>query len=113
MTLRTDVLIMYVRTPVRNLLWKELPMIITKTNLNQITFENEDARLLLLDVVSHTNACLSYCNTEIEITAFMALKIRERAYKADRQNFIYRISLLNTKHILFRKPIRQRKIFSI
>ena len=85
-------------------------MIITKTNLNQITFENEDARLLLLDVVSHTNACLSYCDTEIEITAFMALKIRERAYKADRQNSIYRISLLDTKHIPFRKQLFRKEL---
>ncbi len=113
MTFQTYVLIIYIRTYVWNLLREELPMIITKTNLNQITFENEDARLLLLDVVSHTNACLSYCDTEIEITAFMSLKIRERAYKADRQNSIYRISLLDTKHIPFRKPIRERKIFSI
>ena len=33
-------------------------MMITKNNLNCVTFENEDARLLILDVVSHTSACL-------------------------------------------------------
>lgn len=79
-------------------------MMITKDTINQVTFENEDARLLILDVVSHTGACLYYFDTDIEITVFMALKIRERAYKADRKEDFYSVSLLDAKHIPFRKP---------
>ena len=79
-------------------------MMITKDSINQVTFENEDARLLILDVVSHTGACLYYFDTDIEITVFMALKIRERAYKADRKEEFYSVSLLDAKHIPFRKP---------
>lgn len=79
-------------------------MMLTKNNLNQVTFENEDARLLILDVVSHTSACLYYYSTDIEMTVSMALKIRERAYKADEGEGFYHVSLLDTKHIPFRQP---------
>lgn len=82
-------------------------MMPTRNNLNQVTFENEDARLLILDVVSHTSACLYYYDTDIEITILMALKIRERAYKADEGEGIYSVSLLDPKHIPFRKPQRR------
>ena len=81
-------------------------MLITKANLNHITFENEDARLLILDVVSHTSACLYYYDTEIEITVFMALKIRERAYRADSQTSVYSVSLMDSSHLPFKKPSR-------
>lgn len=81
-------------------------MMITRNNLNQVTFENEDARLLILDVVSHTSACLYYYDVDIEITVSMALKIRERAYRADAGEGIYSVSLLDPKHIPFRKPQR-------
>ncbi len=84
-------------------------MTITKETINQVTFENEDARLLILDVISHTSACLYYYDTDIEITVFMALKIRERAYKADEKEGFYSISLLNSKSIPFRKP-RKRTV---
>ena len=78
-------------------------MMLTKNNLNLVTFENEDARLLILDVVSHTSACLYYYNTDIEMTVSMALKIRERAYKADEGEGFYHVSLLDPKHIPFRQ----------
>jgi hypothetical protein len=81
-------------------------MLITKANLNNVTFENEDARLLILDVVSHTSACLYYYDTEIEITVFMALKIRERAYRADSQASPYSVSLMDSSHPSFKKPSR-------
>ena len=85
-------------------------MMITTKTINQVTFENEDARLLILDVVSHTSACLYYYDTDIEITVFMALTIRERAYKADQKDDFYSISLLDPRHIPFRKP-RKRSAF--
>lgn len=85
-------------------------MMITTKTINQVTFENEDARLLILDVVSHTSACLYYYDTDIEITVFMALTIRERAYKADQKDDFYSISLLDSRHIPFRKP-RKRSAF--
>lgn len=87
-------------------------MMITKNNLNHVTFENEDARLLLLDVVSHTSACLYYYDTDIEITVAIALKIRERAYKADEREELYSVSLLDTKHIPFRSPSKRRGILA-
>lgn len=89
-------------------------MMITKNNLNQITFENEDARLLILDVVSHTSACLYYYDSDIEITTAMALKIREQAYKADQGEGIYSVSLLEPQHKsfrTFRKPQRRSAAF--
>ena len=82
-------------------------MMITKNNLNSVTFENEDARLLILDVVSHTSACLYYYDTDIEITVFMAMKIREKAYWADEREDFYTVSLLDTRHLPFRKPVRR------
>lgn len=84
-------------------------MMITKNNLNCVTFENEDARLLILDVVSHTSACLYYYDTDIEITVSMALKIRERAYKADEREDSYSVSLLDSKHIPFKSPAKRSK----
>lgn len=81
-------------------------MMITKNNLNCVTFENEDARLLILDVVTHTSACLYYYDTDIEITVFMAMKIRERAYWADEREDFYTVSLLDARHLPFRKPRR-------
>ncbi len=81
-------------------------MMITKTNLNRVTFENEDARLLILDVVTHTSACLYYYDTEIEITVFMALTIRDRAYRADQKTSVYSVSLMDSSRLPFRKPSR-------
>lgn len=83
-------------------------MMITKNNLNCVTFENEDARLLILDVVSHTSACLYYYDTDIEITVFIAMKIRERAYRADERDDFYTVSLLDAGHMPVRKPARTR-----
>ena len=84
-------------------------MMITKNNLNQVTFENEDAKLLILDVVSHTSACLFYYDTEIEITVLMALKMRERAYKADSQTSVYSVSLMSGGRKPFRTPSQTRE----
>lgn len=84
-------------------------MMITNKTLNQVTFENEDARLLISDVISHTSACLYYYDTDIEITVFMALKIRERAYKADKRDGFYSISLLDSKHIPLKESRRRSK----
>ncbi len=79
-------------------------MMITKETINQVNFENEDARLLILDVVSHTSACLYYYDSAIEMTVSMALKIRERAYKADEGEGFYSVSLLDPRHLQFRQP---------
>lgn len=78
-------------------------MMLTRNNLNQVNFENEDARLLILDVVSHTSACLYYYDTHIEMTVSMALKIRERAYKTDEGEGFYSVSLLDSKRLPFRQ----------
>ena len=42
-----------------------------------------------------------------EITVFMALKIRERAYKADEQDSVYSLSLAEASRPPFRKPSRR------
>lgn len=88
-------------------------MMITKETLNQVTFENEDARLLISDVVSHTSACLYYYDTDIEITVFMALKIRERAYKADKRDDFYSVSLLDSRHIPLKEARSRSKQFQV
>lgn len=49
-------------------------MKITKDNLNEVLFENHDARLLIADVVTHTSANLYYYH-DIEITVQKALDI--------------------------------------
>ena len=77
-------------------------MMITRANLNCVTFENEDARMLILDVVSHTSACLYYYDTDIEITVSMALNIRERAYRADDMSSTYSVSFMDS-------PVKKRQ----
>ncbi len=57
-------------------------MKITKSNLNEVVFENEDARLLIEDVVTHTSASLYYYHG-LEITVQAALSIWNRACQAD------------------------------
>lgn len=88
-------------------------MMITKETLNQVTFENEDARLLISDVVSHTSACLYYYDTDIEITVFMALKIRERAYKADKRDDFYSVSFLDSRQIPLKEARSRSKQFQV
>ena len=58
-------------------------MKITKDNLNEVMFENQDARLLIEDVVTHTGASLYYYH-DMEITAVSythlgVQKVRDRA----------------------------------
>ena len=55
-------------------------MIITKNNLNEVLFENHDARLLIHD---------------IEISVRMAIDIYNRAYKADEEDSFYSVSFLS------------------
>lgn len=57
-------------------------MKITKDNLNEVMFENHDARLLIEDVVTHTSANLYYYH-DIEITVQKALEIWYKAQEAD------------------------------
>lgn len=57
-------------------------MLMTADNLNEVMFENEDARLLLLDVVSHTTARLYYYHNR-EITTSQALRIWHKAMAVD------------------------------
>lgn len=82
-------------------------MRITKNTISGINFENEDARLLVLDIVTHTNAQIYYCDTDMEITVFIALKIREKAYKAEKKGERYSLSLSDSRHIPFRRPTRR------
>lgn len=61
-------------------------MKITKDNLNYVLFENHDARLLIEDVVTHTNAALYYYH-DTEITLRKALdiwyKVQNTEYSMD------------------------------
>ncbi len=87
-------------------------MLVTRDTVNNMNFENEDARLLVLDTVNHTNAQIYYWDADIEITVFIALKIREKAYKAEERGETYRLSLLDPKHIPFRRPARRSRRLS-
>lgn len=60
-------------------------MKITKSNLSEVMFENEDARLLILDVVSHTEANIYYYH-DYEITVQTALDVWYRAMEAKSSN---------------------------
>ncbi|WP_313584642.1 hypothetical protein [Lacrimispora sp.] len=42
-------------------------MMITKNNLNEVLFENQDARLLIEYVVLHTQATLYYYHDELTV----------------------------------------------
>lgn len=55
-------------------------MKITKENLSNVIFENQDARLLIEDVVTHTGANLYYYGEEI--TIMKAIEIWRKAYEA-------------------------------
>lgn len=56
-------------------------MIITANNLNEVIFENHDARLLIEDVVKNTEAVVYYySNMEMRVTT--AIKIWNKAMRA-------------------------------
>lgn len=57
-------------------------MKITKDNLDEVMFENQDARLLIEDVVASTSASLYYYHDR-EITVQMALELWYKAQAAD------------------------------
>ena len=59
-------------------------MKITKDNLNEVMFENQDARLLIEDVVTHTGASLYYYH-DMEITVQRALDIWYKAMGAEEE----------------------------
>ena len=59
-------------------------MKITRDNLDEVMFENHDARLLIEDVVSHTSANLYYYH-DIEITVEKALDIWYKAMGAEEE----------------------------
>lgn len=69
-------------------------MLITKNNLNEVVFENQDARLLIEDVVTGTSACLYYYH-EFVITVELALTIWHRAVRADAEEMPYSVSFLD------------------
>lgn len=70
-------------------------MKITKENLNEVMFENHDARLLIEDVVTHTSANLYYYH-DIEITVQKALDIWYKAQEADNEEIgTYSVSFLD------------------
>lgn len=77
-------------------------MKITKDNLNEVLFENHDARLLIADVVTHTSANLYYYH-DIEITVQKALDIWHKAQAADgEENGFYSVSFLDFQRNLRR-----------
>ena len=75
-------------------------MKITKDNLNEVLFENHDARLLIADVVTHTSANLYYYH-DIEITVQKALDIWHKAQAADgEENGFYSVSWIFQRNLL-------------
>ena len=77
-------------------------MMITRNNLNEILFKNQDARLLIEYVVSHTQATLYYYHG-VELTVENALKMYNRAIRAEEEESICNMPFLrldkNTKRI--------------
>ena len=71
-------------------------MKLTRNNLNEVLFENQDARLLIEDVVSHTQAGIYYYH-DVEITLQAALKIWNRANEAEQNEAPYHTSFLDFK----------------
>lgn len=73
---------------VRQILWnnfkEEKIMMLTKENLSEVVYENEDARLLIQDVITHTSATLYYY-ADTEITVVNAIKIWNRAMRAEKE----------------------------
>ena len=70
-------------------------MKITRDNLDEVMFENHDARLLIEDVVSHTSANLYYYH-DIEITVEKALDIWYKAQAVDEEaHSFYSVSFLD------------------
>lgn len=69
-------------------------MIITTENLNEILFENQDARLLIEDVVKNMEAVVYYYSG-IEIRTMTAIKIWNRAMRMEEQNEAYSVSMLD------------------
>lgn len=69
-------------------------MMITRNNLNEILFENQDAKLLIERVVSYTQATLYYYH-DIEITVEKALEIYNRAMRAEEEDSSYCVSFLD------------------
>lgn len=69
-------------------------MKLTRDNLNEVLFENQDARLLIEDVVAHTQADLYYYH-DIEITVQAALQIWNRAGEAEQRDTPYHVSFLD------------------
>lgn len=77
-------------------------MMITRGNLNEVLFENHDARLLIEDVVCHTAANIYYYSG-VEITLRHALDIWNRAMKAEENDKAYSVSFFD----LARKPVSE------
>lgn len=76
----------------------EIDMMLTQENISDVIFENEDARLLIDDVIKNTSAVIYYY-TGVEITVANAIKIWNRAMKADRDildRTPYSISFINS-----------------
>jgi len=62
-------------------------MRITKENLSEVMFENENARLLIKYVVTHTNVNLYYYHG-YEITVQSTIYIWNRAMKPKKKNML-------------------------
>lgn len=72
-------------------------MMLTQDNLTYDMFENEDARLLILDVLKNTAATIYYYDG-IEITVLSAIKIWNRAMKTRQEtgNQYYSVSFIDS-----------------
>ena len=82
-------------------------MKITKDNLNEVLFENQDA-----DVVTHTSANLYYYH-DVEITVQKALDIWHKAQAADEEeDGFYSVSFLDFSKERILLPSGLRQAFS-
>ncbi len=69
-------------------------MTITRDNLSEVLFENQDAKLLIQEVVTNTSANLYYYH-DVVISVRMAIDIYNRAYRADEEDSFYSVSFLD------------------
>lgn len=65
-------------------------MMITKENLSDAVYENENAKLLIEDVVENTGVCIYYSH-DSEITVAMALDIWYKIYDDRKRRELRRV----------------------
>ena len=79
-------------------------MMITRNNLNEVLFENQDARLLTEYLVTYTQVTLYYYHG-VELTVEYALKLYNRIIRAEEDSLRCNIPFSDTynksKYVLY------------